>query len=180
MNITRNLVTAVLMTIVTTVILGVIYPLAITGIAQVAFPDKANGQLIERNGTVIGSRIIGQGFSSPGYFRPRPSAAGTGYDAANSAGTQLGPDEQEADRRRQGERRGGAQGESERAGADRPGDGVGLRLRSAHLARRGRVPGAARGPRARHCGSGRSTPRRSHTAGRQLGFFGEPASTCSS
>ena len=91
MNIKRNLVTAVLMTIVTTVILGVIYPLAITGIAQVAFPDKANGQLITKDGQVIGSKIIGQGFSSSGYFRPRPSAAGTAYDAANSAGTQLGP-----------------------------------------------------------------------------------------
>jgi len=91
MNIKRNLIAAVLMTIVTTLLLGVIYPLAITAIAQVAFPKQANGQLIERNGTVIGSRIIGQGFSSPGYFRPRPSAAGTGYDAANSAGTQLGP-----------------------------------------------------------------------------------------
>jgi len=91
MHVARNLLTAALMTVVTTVILGILYPLAITAVAQVAFPDHANGQLIERNGTVIGSRIIGQAFSSPGYFRSRPSAAGTGYDAANSAGTQLGP-----------------------------------------------------------------------------------------
>jgi len=91
MNITRNLIVATLMTIATTVILGVIYPLVVTGIAQVAFPEQANGQLIERDGKVIGSRLIGQGFSSPGYFRSRPSATATPYDAANSGGSQYGP-----------------------------------------------------------------------------------------
>jgi len=91
MDITRNLIAALRMTVVTTLLLGVAYPLAITAVAQFAFTDKANGQLIERNGTVVGSRLIGQSFASPGYFRPRPSAAGTGYDAANSAGSQLGP-----------------------------------------------------------------------------------------
>jgi K+-transporting ATPase ATPase C chain len=91
MNITRNLVVAVLMTIVTTLLLGVAYPLAVTGLAQVLFRDKANGQLLERDGKVIGSRMIGQAFSSPGYFRSRPSAAGSGYDAASSGGTNLGP-----------------------------------------------------------------------------------------
>lgn len=91
MNITRNLVIAVLMTIVTTILLGLVYPLVVTGLAQVLFRDKANGQLIERNGKTIGSRIIGQAFSSPGYFHSRPSAAGSGYDAASSSGTNLGP-----------------------------------------------------------------------------------------
>jgi potassium-transporting ATPase KdpC subunit len=91
MNIRRNLVIAVLMTIVTTMLLGVVYPLAVTGLAQALFRDKANGQLIERGGKVVGSRIIGQSFSSPGYFRGRPSAAGTGYDAVSSGGTNLGP-----------------------------------------------------------------------------------------
>jgi K+-transporting ATPase ATPase C chain len=91
MNIAKNLVTAVLMTIVTTLLLGIVYPLIVTGLAQAVFPNKANGQLIERGGKIIGSRIIGQAFSSAGYFHGRPSAAGTGYDAANSAGINLGP-----------------------------------------------------------------------------------------
>jgi len=91
MNITKNLVIAVLMTLVTTLLLGVVYPLVVTGIAQAVFPDQANGQLIQRDGKIVGSRLIGQAFSAPGYFRGRPSAAGTGYDAANSAGTNLGP-----------------------------------------------------------------------------------------
>ena len=91
MNITRNLRSAVLMTVVTTLLLGLAYPLAVTGVAQLLFRDRANGQLIERNGRLIGSRIIGQAFTGPGYFHGRPSAAGAGYDAANSAGTNLGP-----------------------------------------------------------------------------------------
>lgn len=87
----KNLITSVLMTAVTTVLLGLLYPLLVTAIAQVLFPDKANGQLISRNGHVVGSRIIGQPFTGPGYFHSRPSAAGTGYDAANSGGSNLGP-----------------------------------------------------------------------------------------
>ena len=90
----KNLLIAVLLTIVTTVLLGFIYPLFVTGLAQILFPEKANGQLIRRDGTVIASRIIAQPFSGPGYFHPRPSAAGNGYDAASSAGSNLGPTNQ--------------------------------------------------------------------------------------
>jgi len=90
----KNVITAILMTVVTTVLLGIIYPLVVTGISQVLFPDKANGQLITRNGVVVGSRIIGQPFAGAKYFHPRPSAAGNGYDAANSGGSNLGPTNQ--------------------------------------------------------------------------------------
>src|SRR5579863_10777339 len=90
----KNLITAFLMTIATTILLGVLYPLLITVLAQVLFKDKANGQLIVRNGEAIGSRIIAQPFTGAKYFHPRPSAAGNGYDAANSGGTNLGPTNQ--------------------------------------------------------------------------------------
>ena len=174
MNIMRNVITAALMTVVTTVLLGIIYPLAITGIAQVVFPDKANGQLIEQNGKVVGSRIIGQGFSSPGYFRSRPSAAGAGYDAANSAGTQLGPTNKklvdnvtanvEAARK-------------ENAGAPVPIDLVttsasGLDPHLSPAAADFQVPRVAR-----ERGMSESDVRAlvaSHTEGRQFGFLGEP------
>ena len=87
----KNLITAFLMTNATTVLLGIIYPLAVTGLAQVLFPKQANGQLISKDGHLVGSRIIGQTFSGATYFHSRPSAAGSGYDAANSGGTNLGP-----------------------------------------------------------------------------------------
>ncbi|MBV9181167.1 MAG: potassium-transporting ATPase subunit KdpC [Acidobacteria bacterium] len=87
----KNFLIAVLMTIATTILLGIIYPLLITGLAQLLFPEKANGQLIQKDGQTIGSRIIGQPFVSDKYFHSRPSAAGNGYDASNSSGSNLGP-----------------------------------------------------------------------------------------
>ena len=89
----KNLMTAVLMTIATTVLLGILYPLLVTGLAQLIFPTQANGQMIKgKDGVVIGSRLIGQPFSGPGYFHSRPSAAGAaGYDASASGGSNLGP-----------------------------------------------------------------------------------------
>lgn len=87
----KNLITSALMTIITTVLLGVVYPLVVTGFAQLLFRDKADGQILYHNGTPIGSRIIGQPFSGEAYFHSRPSAAGNGYNAANSGGSNLGP-----------------------------------------------------------------------------------------
>lgn len=83
--------TAVRMTLVTAVIAGIIYPLAMTGVSQLLFPDKADGSLLKVDGRVIGSKLIGQAFTSPRYFHPRPSAAGNGYDAMDSSFSNLGP-----------------------------------------------------------------------------------------
>jgi potassium-transporting ATPase KdpC subunit len=79
------------MTIVTTILFGLVYPLVVTGLAQTLFPKRANGELIRNHQSVVGSQLIGQGFSAPGYFYSRPSSAGTGYDGLNSGGSNLGP-----------------------------------------------------------------------------------------
>ncbi len=88
---TKTIITSILLTVVLTVLVGIIYPLAMTGVAQLVFPHQANGSLIVRDGKVIGSELIGQQFASAKFFRSRPSAAGSGYDASNSGGTNLGP-----------------------------------------------------------------------------------------
>jgi len=164
------------MTIVTTVLFGLIYPLAVTGIAQLAFPEKANGQLIKRSdGTIIGSRIIGQPFGGSGYFHSRPSAAGAaGYDAGASSGSNLGPTNQKLIDR--------VKGDVERVGAENPGKPIPVDLVTTsssgldpHIS-----PDAAEFqiPRvARERGLSENDVRQlvnSHTEGRTLGLLGEP------
>jgi len=168
----KNLVTAVLMTIATTVLLGIIYPLLVTGIAQVLFPKKANGQLIEANGRIIGSRIIAQAFTAPGYFHPRPSAVG--YDPTNSNGSQLGPTNQKLVDR--------VKGDATTAQAENPGTPVPIDLvtTSASGLDSDITPDAAafQLPRvAKTRGVNEEALRQlvaKHTVGRQLGFLGEP------
>lgn len=172
----KNLITAVLMTIVTTVLLGVVYPLAVTGLAQVIFPDKANGQLIRRaDGTIIGSRLIGQSFSSPGYFRSRPSAAGAnGYDAGASSGSNLGPTNQKLIDR--------VKADVEKLQAENPGkpvpidlvttSGSGLDPHISPAAAEFQVPRVARERNMSEAELRNIVA--AHTEGRQFGFLGEP------
>jgi potassium-transporting ATPase KdpC subunit len=170
----QNLKIAILMTLVTTVLLGVIYPLVVTGLAQVLFRDKANGQLIVHNGTVVGSRIIGQGFTGPGYLHSRPSAAGNGYDAANSGGSNLGPTNHVLIDR--------VNSDVARLQAENPGQPVPIDLvtTSASGLDPDITPAAAefQVPRlARERGLSEDQVRqviRQYTQGRQLGFLGEP------
>jgi potassium-transporting ATPase KdpC subunit len=91
MNLSKQIYPAVALTIVLTVLLGIIYPFVITGLSDLLFKERARGSLIEREGKVMGSRLIGQPFQGAGYFHSRPSAAGSGYDATASGGTNLGP-----------------------------------------------------------------------------------------
>jgi len=174
MNITRNLIVALLMTVVTTLLLGVVYPLVVTGLAQTIFPNQANGQLIERNGTIVGSRIIGQAFSSPGYFHSRPSAAGTGYDAANSAGTNLGPTNKKLI---EAVKAAVADAQKENPGMPVPIDLVtssasGLDPHISPAAAEFQVPRIARERKIADTDVRRLVE--ANTAGRQIGFFGEP------
>lgn len=170
----KNLVTAVLMTIATTVLLGIIYPLVVTGIAQLLFPKQANGQLMDANGKIIGSRIIGQAFSGPGYFHSRPSAAGNGYDASSSNGSQLAPTNHQLIDRVKSDV---AVAQAENPGALLP---IDLVTTSASGLDPDITPAAAafQVPRvARARGIGEENVRELvsvHTRNRQLGFLGEP------
>jgi K+-transporting ATPase ATPase C chain len=170
----KNLITAVLMMLVTTVLFGLLFPLLITGLAQVLFPKQANGELVTRNGQVVGSRWVGQSFSSSGYFHSRPSSAGTGYDAANSGGSNLGPTNQSLVAR--------VQGDADRLQAENPGTLIPIDLLTTsasgldpHIS-----PEAAefQVPRiAKERGLSEDAVRtavRQHTESRQFGFLGEP------
>src|SRR4030081_1429934 len=173
----KNLLTAVLMTIVTTVLFGLIYPLAVTGLSQVIFPDKANGQLIKRaDGTITGSRIIGQPFSSLGYFRSRPSAAGAaGYDAGASSGSNLGLTNQKLIDR--------IKGDVEKLQAENPGSPVPIDLVTTsasgldpHISPAGadfQLPRVARERNMTESDVGSLVAK--HTEGRTIGLLGEPS-----
>jgi K+-transporting ATPase ATPase C chain len=170
----KNLVTAILMTVVTTILFGLLYPLAITGIAELAFPDKANGQLIKKDGVVLGSRIIGQPFTSSGYFHSRPSAAGDGYDAGASSASNLGPTSRKLIDRVQADV---GKLQAENPGKPIPTDLVttsasGLDPHISPAAAEFQIPRVAR-----ERGLSESEVRQIvnvHTEGRTLGFLGEP------
>ena len=170
----KNLITAVLMTIATTILLGIIYPLVVTGLAQVLFPRKANGQLIEKAGKVVGSSLIGQGFTGPGYFHSRPSAAGNGYDAANTNGSQLGPTNQKLIDRVKGDV---TTAQADNRGASVPIDlvtasGSGIDPHVTPAAAEFQVQRVAK-ERGTTVDQLRSLVAK-HTEGRQWGFLGEP------
>lgn len=170
----KNLQISVLMTVVTTVLLGLVYPLVVTALAQLFFRDKANGQLVQRNGTVVASRIIAQPFVGAGYFHPRPSAAGNGYDATASAGSNLGPTNQKLIDRVNADV---ATAQAENPGKPVPADMVttsasGLDPDITPASAEFQVPRIAKAR-----GMSEQAVRAivaQHTLGRQWGFFGEP------
>jgi K+-transporting ATPase ATPase C chain len=170
----QNLRIAILITLVTTVIFGLIYPLAVTGLAQLLFPKQANGSLIVKNGQVVGSQLLGQTFSSPGYFRSRPSNAGTGYDASQSSGSQLGPTNRQLIDRVKGDV---AKLRAENPTAAIPvdlvtGSGSGLDPEISPAAAEFQIPRVAHERNVSEA-EVRSLVAK-HTLGRQFGFLGEP------
>lgn len=169
----KNFIIAILYTIVTTALLGLIYPLLMLGLARL-WPDKANGQLVSKNGVAIGSRILAQPFTGAAYFHPRPSAAGTnGYDATNSGGTNWGPTNQKLIDR--------VKGDVAVLQAENPGKPIPVDLITASASGLDPdiTPAAAefQVPRvAKARGVAEDTIRNlvlAHTDGRQFGFFGE-------
>lgn len=170
----RNLLTAVWFTLVTTVIFGVLYPLAMTGLSQLFFPKQAKGQLIEKNGKPVGSAIIGQSFTGPGYFHSRPSNAGTGYDASSSSASNLGPTNKSLIERVKGDVQ---KGQEEKTGTPVPVDlvtasGSGLDPDISPAAAEFQIPRVAK-DRGMKPDDVRTLVRK-HTRGRQLGILGEP------
>lgn len=170
----RNIITAILMTIVTTILLGVGYPLLVTLLARL-MPAKASGQLISRNGTLIGSRIIAQPFTGAAYFHPRPSAAGNdGYDPTNSGGSNLGPTNQKLVDRVKGDV---ATLQAENPGKPVPVDlvttsGSGLDPDITPAGAEFQIPRVAKSRGISEAELRRLVQER--TEGRQFGFFGEP------
>jgi len=172
----KQIRTAILITLVTTLLFGIVYPLVVTGLAQLFFPAQANGSLITQNGKVVGSRLIGQSFSADWYFHPRPSAAGTGYDpvAAGGGATNLGPTNRQLIDR--------VKADVEKLHAENPGapipvdlvttSGSGLDPDISPAAAEFQVPRVAR---ARHMSEAdlRDLVAK-HTTPRQFGIFGEP------
>jgi potassium-transporting ATPase KdpC subunit len=170
---TKNLSVAIRFTIVTTIVFGLGYPLLVTGLSQLIFPKQANGSLIEKNGQVIGSRLLAQGFSGDKYFHPRPSAAGNGYDPLASGGSNLGPTNQTLVARVQQDV---AKWQQENPGKAIPSDlvtasGSGLDPDISPASAEFQVPRVARA-RGMSVEDVRRFVRK-HTQGRQLGIFGE-------
>jgi K+-transporting ATPase ATPase C chain len=174
MNLLKHIYPAVALTIVLTVLLGIIYPFVMTGLSELLFKEKARGSLIEREGKVIGSRLIGQPFKGPGYFHSRPSAAGSGYDAAASGATNLGPTSKQLFEEQVRAR--AKQLHSENPGVKIPIDlitssGSGLDPHISPAAAEFQIPRVARERRISEDEVRQLV--RKHTEGRQLGVLGE-------